>query len=274
MGKIVVTLGLALLLNAGAVAATPHKSQPCVAWQDSFNTGQLDTSRWVVANGRAPGYIPAQHIGYYEPGNVRLDGGMLTLTLTQVTGQVDTNASGVISYGALLYTKAACGYGTYEWTMKMSSSAICPACQGTAVSGSVSAGFVYVNNSQTEIDVEFSGATPSTLWLVNWLNPTPQNDPTSADETYTPLSPFNSTNGFHKYKVVWSPGSIAYYIDGILFAHHTTNVPSAPANFMINHWGTNNPNWGGNATLGVVRYFYITGASYTPPNGRTAPRTF
>ncbi len=259
--KIQKALVLGLILTAATLV---EAKGPCKAWQDNFNTGHLDTTRWVVANGRAPGYVPDQHIGYYVPGNVSLSSGLLTLTLTQTTGTVDTNNSGTISYGALLYTKSACGYGTYEWTMRMSSTAVCSTCAGQPTSGSVSAGFLYVNNSQTEIDFEFSGSMPSTLWLVNWLNPNPQIDPPASAETSTGLSPFDSTSGFHNYKFVWSPGKISYYIDGQWKADHTTNVPTAPAYFMINHWGADSLAWGGTATVGVQRSFYVTRASYTP----------
>ena len=33
---------------------------------------------------------------------------------------------------------------------------------------------------------------------------------------------------------------------------------------MINHWGTNSDGWGGPATPGVSRYFYVDSVSYTP----------
>jgi len=248
-------------------AASAKKSQPatCAAWQDDFNTSGLDPTRWVIASGQAPGYIPGYHIGYYDPSHVSVGGGHLTLTLTQTTGQVDSNPAGVVSRGALIYTQFKCGYGTYEWTMRMSSTAASPTAPGEPVSGSVSAGFIYVNNSQTEIDFEFSGENPNSLYLVNWLNPNPQTDPTSSDETYTAVYPFDSTSGFHTYRFVWQAGRISYFIDGILKAVHTTNVPSAPAYFMINHWGTDSAYWGGTATVGTTRYFYLNHASYTPP---------
>lgn len=257
-------------IPSGPAAAGPANSQhgqgrgACSAWQDSFNTGALDKTRWVVASGAAPGAIPNLHYGDYVPGNVSLQNGLLSLTLTQQLGTVGTNPSGVLSHGALIYTKAACGYGTYEWTMRMSSSAICPTCVGAAYSGSVSAGFLYVNNSQTEIDFEFTATTPQSIWLVNWLNPNPATDPTSANEQYTQASLPSVTDQFHTYSFVWAPGSITYYIDGVLADTHTSNVPSAPAYFMINHWGTDSPNWGGYASLGTPRYFYISHASYAP----------
>jgi len=259
-----ISLTALVSMPAAASPMKPH-STACPAWQDDFNLTALDSTRWVIASGQAPGYIPGYHIGYYNPSHVSVGGGYLTLTLTQSTGQVDSNSAGVVSQGALIYTKFKCGYGTYQWTMRMSSTAASPTDPGGPVSGSVSAGFVYTNNSQTEIDFEFSGENPNSLYLVNWLNPNPQTNPTSSNETYTALYPFDSTSGFHTYQFVWQVGKISYFIDGILKAVHTTNVPSAPAYFMINHWGTDSGNWGGTATLGTTRYFYVNQVSYTPP---------
>jgi len=249
---------------AAATRGNAPGNKPCGAWQENFNAGQLDLTRWTIASGPAPGYLPNQHVGYYDPANVSLDSGLLSLTLTQSAGVVDSNPDGIISYGSLIYTTAVCGYGTYEWTMKMSSTAICGACVGSAIPGSVSAGFLYVNNSQTEIDFEFSGQNPNTMWLVNWRNPDPRSDPPGSSETITALAPFDATSGFHTYKLIWSADRIRYYVDSVWIADHTTNVPSAPAHFMINHWGTDSSAWGGPASVGVARYFYVTRASYTP----------
>jgi len=248
------------LLAGAAVAAGAGK--PSSAWTDNFTNG-IDKSFWVIANGGAPGYIPDVHKGYYQPNDVSVANGIVTLRLTQEYGTVDTNPSGVISRGALLYSRKTYGYGTYQWRMRMSSTATSPTGAGTPVPGSVSAGFNYVNNSQTEIDFEFSALNPSWLFLVNWLNPTPSSDPTDYNETYTTLT-FDSTRAFHTYKYVWQPGQITYYIDDVLKGSHTSNVPTAPAYFMINHWGTNSDNWGGAATVGTTRYAYIDWVSYTP----------
>ena len=58
------------------------------------------------------------------------------------------------------------------------------------------------------------------------------------------------------------------YVDGKWIVDHTTNVPTAPAYFRINHWGTNSTGWGGLATTGVTRYLYVTHASYSPLTSR------
>ena len=258
-------LASAMLIATPGIASQRLKSQPaCSAWQDHFGTGTLNTMLWTAASGQAPGYIANTHIGYFLPGNVSLANGLLTLTLTQQTGTVGTNPSGVISNGGMIHTNFTCGYGTYAWRMRMSSATSCPMCTGVPVSGSVSAGFIYVNNSQTEIDFEFAANYSPKVWLVNWLNPNPRRDPTSNAETSTAVLPASPFDTYHDYKFIWTAGKIEFYIDGTLTGTHTTNVPSAPAYFMITHWGSNSTGWGGLATPGTTRYFYVTHASYTP----------
>jgi endo-1,3-1,4-beta-glycanase ExoK len=194
---------------------------------------------------------------------VSIDNGYLKILLTQEQGLVD-GSQGIISRGGMIYTKAQCGYGTYQWTMRMSSNSSSPTGLGTWVSGSVSAGFNYVNNSQTEIDFEYSAATPASLWMVNWLNPNPRRNPTSSNETATFAVEPDAPTTFHTYTFVWTSTKISYYIDGTLTSEHTTNIPTAPAYFMINHWGTNSLAWGGLATPGTARYFYVDTVSFTP----------
>ena len=255
-------------LSASGWAAPPKRPSPppaqgCSAWQDDFSSRKLDSKRWVVANGQAPGYITGSHIGYYQPDHVSVQNGFLKILLTQETGLVD-GSNGYISRGGLIYTKATCGYGTYEWTMRMSSTSSTPNGSGAWVSGSVSAGFLYVNNSETEIDFEYSARSPEDVWAVNWLNTDPRHDPTPSMEAADTTSLLDATAVFHTYKFIWAPGVITFYIDDVQVAQHTTHVPIAPAYFMINHWGTNSDGWGGPATPGVSRYFYVDSVSYTP----------
>lgn len=244
-------------------ASPPKRPTPpgkgCSAWQDDFSLG-LDSGRWVVASGQAPGYTAGSHIGYYQTDHVTVENGYLKILLTQE----GSASKGYISRGGLVYTKAICGYGTYEWTMRMSSTSGSPGASGEWVSGSVSAGFLYVNNSQTEIDFEYSATTPEDVWTVNWLNTNPRRDPTGAMETATQVPLAEASATFHAYRFVWAPGLITFFIDDKRVATHTTDVPTAPAYFMINHWGTNGLGWGGTASPGKDRYFYVKSVSYTP----------
>jgi len=233
------------------------------AWRDDFSGTSLDVGRWINAAGQAPGYLAGNHRGYYDPSHVQVSGGYLVIALDQDDGDVD-GVPGVISRGGLVYTKSTYGYGTYEWRMRMSSTAPAPGSAGLPVSGSVSAGFNYVNNSQTEVDFEFNGEQPDQLFMSNWKNTSPRRDPTASQltssSTFQPLL----TSEFKTYKFAWDSESVTFYVDDQLQARHVTNVPRTAANVMINHWGTNSPWWGGPATIGVRRYFYVDWVSFIP----------
>lgn len=268
----VASLAIGLLLMIALVslpaipaAAAPPQSttQASTGWFEDFSGGTLDPGRWIIANGLAPGYIPRNHVGYFQPNRVSFSGGYVVLLLTQERGKVDKR-NGIISRGGMIYTSETYGYGTYEWRMRMSSTATSPLGTGSGVSGSVSAGFIYVNNSETEIDQEFAGHKPETLFVTSWLNPDPSTDPTANDVTTVELPAFGINSESRTYKFVWEPGRVTFYVNDVPQATLITNVPSAPAHFMINHWGTNSLWWGGRATVGVSRYFYIDWVRYTP----------
>lgn len=176
---------------------------------------------------------------------------MLCLKLKQQQG-----GNGVISTGAELQSKQAFGFGTYEWVMRTSSTSATPYGEGSAVSGQISSGFTFIDASTTEIDFEIEGQNPDTVWMTNWLG--------TALKQYsdTPLQTPPAA-GFHRYKLVWSPSEIDYYVDGVLVSTHTEDIPQVPAYVMINHWGTNSTGWGGLATVGVSRYMYISSFTYT-----------
>jgi endo-1,3-1,4-beta-glycanase ExoK len=221
------------------------------SFSDTFNTGVLDPSKWLASNGFAPGSISGVNYGSFVPSNVDMSKGMLCLKLQQTQG-----ASGTLSVGAEIQSLTTYGYGTYEWVMRTSSTASTPTGTGNAVSGQISAGFSFVNNSETEIDFEIEGQNPNTLWMTNWISTT--------QKQYSSVFLASPDANFHHYKFIWVPGQIDYYIDGALVSTHTSNVPSTPAYILINHWGTNSSAWGGLATLNVERYLYVSSFTFTP----------
>jgi endo-1,3-1,4-beta-glycanase ExoK len=220
-------------------------------FSDTFSTGSLDASKWLASNGFAPGSISGVNYGSFIPNNVDLSKGMLCLKLQQ-----QLTSSGVLSIGGEIQSITTYGYGTFEWVMRASSTSQTPTGAGSAVSGQVSAGFSFVNNSETEIDFEIEGQNPDTAWMTNWISTT--------EKQYSSIFLASPDATFHHYKFVWMPGKIDFYIDGALVSTHTSNIPSTPAYVMINHWGTNSTGWGGLATLGVERYLYVSSFSYTP----------
>ena len=69
---------------------------------------------------------------------------------------------------------------------------------------------------------------------------------------------------FNTYKFVWTSTGITYYLNNVLKATHTTVVPSTASPVFINHWGTDNVNFGGVATPSTPRYLYISYFKFTP----------
>jgi endo-1,3-1,4-beta-glycanase ExoK len=221
------------------------------SFSDSFNTGSLDPSKWMASSGPAPGSISGVNYGSFDPNNVDLSKGMLCLKLQQ-----QQNNSGVLSVGGEIQSITTYGYGTYEWVMRTSSTSQTPAGLGTVVSGQVSGGFSFVNNSETEIDFEIEGQNPNTIWMTNWISTT--------QKQFSSVFLDSPDAKFHNYKFIWQSGRIDFYLDGVLVSTHTSNVPSSPAYVMINHWGTNSTGWGGMATMGVERNLYVSSFTYTP----------
>lgn len=195
----------------------------------------------------------------FQAGNVSLSQGMLQLTLTETAGGSAT------STGAEVRSLATYGYGTFSCTMRASSSSATPLGGGTQASGSVSSCFSFVNNSQTEIDSpEFEGqGSPGALGActlgqvcAEFTNFNGLGHSTNSD---TPV--LTADTSFHIYTWIWLPGSIVYQVDGVTKFNIVTNIPSAPAFIIFNHYGTNSASFGGVATNGN-RYQYISNFSY------------
>ncbi len=251
----------AALLDEVVVIAEPSQLSG-ISFFDDFNGGVLDQTFWTISDKGAPGTI-RRHQGFFQPNRVWVDGEYLVIKLTQ-----EKKAGSVISRGGEISTKQTYHYGTYEWRVRFTSTAITPlSSEGNNVSGNVGAGFIYVNNSETEIDFEVQGQYPDQLGMSSWLNSDTSQDPTWPDDLEnSSVVATGLSADFRTYKFVWAQDSIEYYMDGVLLATHTTHVPSAPAYFMVNHWGTNSSNFGGVATIGVDRYLYVDWVRYTEPS--------
>lgn len=266
------------LLTAGwysAFVGTLHPARAATtkSWVENFDGTSINSSFWSVSNNAySMGAIDNLHQGYFQPDRVSVKGGYLTLTLTQENGKVGTNQKGVISRGGEIATQKAYGYGTYEWRMRTSSTASSPTdTSGKVVSGQISSGFTYVNNSQTELDFEIEGQYPDTAEMTTWHNTHPSTDPTDNDQIETSAKVSNMANAFKTYKLVWSAGEVKYYVDNTLVADHTSHVPSVAANVLINHWGTDGTDFGGLATVGVTRYLLVDWVRYTAPGDTPLP---
>ena len=179
------------------------------------------------------------NVGTFDPMNVSV-GNELVLSLTQTQ-----NGSQILSSGSEVMTKQTFTYGTFEFTSRVDN----------VLSGSDSSGFLYASNSVTEIDMEQVGNKPDAVDCTNWKGVSNFQD--------TEVTGFHQGNS-HDFKIVWAPTHVDWYVDGQLVVSHTQAVPSTPAPFLFNMWGTNSSSWGGTATIGPTRYMYISSFKYTP----------
>jgi hypothetical protein len=99
--------------DAGEATADNPAPTNSVTFSDDFSGGTLDSTKWFVDTGRAPGNIAGVNTGTLNAKNVDLSTGMLRLTLNQsVAGAHATSA------GAEIRSKQLFGYGTYVWVAR------------------------------------------------------------------------------------------------------------------------------------------------------------
>lgn len=252
------TIAVAALIATAAVVYaqknTPSATAP--TFTDDFKGGQLDLNKWDIATSPMPNQRPDNY-GVYKAEMVDLSGGLLKLGLTQ-----SRQNGKVVSQGGEIKSKQVFGYGTYTFVMRMSSTSDTPDGPGSAASGSVSAGWNFLPGSETEIDIEFRGDIPGEIRCTNWVNFKPTSLKTV--KKTTTLAPARPAEAFHTYTFVWTPGKVIWYMGGQKIAENTTNVPSKPAQIRFNHWGTDSTGFGGLATPGVSRFFYVKSVQFTP----------
>jgi hypothetical protein len=219
---------------------------------DNFDQGAL-SSKWQIDTGTAPGNIGGVNTSTFSTSNVDLSNGMLGLKVVQ------SGAAPTISVGAEVRSTTAFGFGSYRWSMRSASTATTPYLTGTVPSGQVSSDFILnssISNPYTEIDSpEIEGRLPNTIEWTTWSTP--------SLNTATTATLANPELGFHVYGFKWTAPSVAFSIDGTLSQTHSTNIPFAPANPMMNLWGTNNAAFGGLATNGT-RWQFVKAFSFTP----------
>lgn len=234
----------------------PTPVPPAVAptFLDTFSTGQLNPA-WQISTYPEANYGGAGSNMQFAANMVDLSQGCLCLKLSQPTSGTST--------GAELELNQKFGYGTYEWVFRAGSTSKTPTGQGSRVSGGVSSPFIllYENGeSVTEIDCPEVEGQNGKIGYDVW-----KDNKGLGAEMYPSTDTFDPSSAFHTYRTVWQPGSIQFFIDGVLQGSVTgSQVPTQPASPIMNHYGTNSSSWGGTATVGVDRYAYIKSFSFTP----------
>ena len=163
---LLVVLVLSVVVVSQGQAPVSQDASPAPTFSETFSGGTLDKSKWFIDTGKAPGNIANVNSGTLSAQHVDLSAGMLRLSLTQtVSGGITT------SVGAEIRSKQLFGYGTYIWVARGASTSSTPKGAGSAVSGSVFDVFNFINDSETEIDFEYQGQSPSTLEISDRVRP-------------------------------------------------------------------------------------------------------
>jgi beta-glucanase (GH16 family) len=232
-------------------------------FSDDFSGGKLDLEKWTPGWWKATDSKHGLNLGSYKAENLDFSHGMLSIKITQTPDREE----GILSSGALIFSKQRFGFGTYEFVMRMTSTSSTPDGRGEVRSGAISSGFIYRHTSETEIDLEFQGGK-NAIYISVWHNLKPDVPlDTNSDKWPKHTQSVENkllSNGFHKYTLIWTSKSVRVIIDGKLAATQTKDVPQIPAKIFIQHRGTNSRSWGGEATPNVTRYFYVKSVIFTP----------
>lgn len=221
-----------------------YRSAHTLTFNDNFDQGSLNTNAWAISVGPSP-VAGGGANGSFTSNSVSLSLGCLQLRLTQNT---------TFGLGGEVSTTNTFSYGLFEWTARLASTATTPTGVGEPKSGGVSSGFIFVNDSETELDVELQGQFPYQAEFTTFHE--------LANVQTTAVHLDRVCDGFKRYSILWLPGSVSYYVSDLLVAVHTDDVPSTPANIFMNHWATNSDSFGGVRTTGVQRYAYYTNARH------------
>ena len=239
-------------------------------WIEQFSDGNITSRGWGIEDTGSPDSqfgVPGVGVAKsFERDNdyVWFENGRLRLKLN-----LANNGGAWTSTGSMVYYKTPTGPGVYEWCAKMSADT-----NGNPLPGSVSAGFVYYNNSQTEVDFEQAHGKevagpnePLYLWLymANWFNRRLTSSRVQSAQLPGVPTPPPTYAEFKNYKFDWRSDSVEFLVNGSRVAFHTTNVPKTAGNVMMNHWGTNNPDGFGGAPQAGTAYYYVNWVRYTPP---------
>ena len=195
---------------------------------------------WKVSNYDLPRET-ANHQRFFRPENVKDSPTSIVLTLDQ-----KNTDHGIESIGGEIVSQTLFGFGTFQFSADMP----------MGVSGTVSAGFLYLSDSETEIDVEQQGCKPGRFDFTNWTSESKQLKKNSDATGFDP--------GPHRFVIVWTPKKIEWSIDGVMVATHIEKIPQKEAHFIFNLWGTNSPNWGGTATANHQRQMTVSSFQFTP----------
>lgn len=190
-----------------SVQATPTKAEEPQYLVD-FSEGPSDAFHW--ADGWSNGGV--FNCSWRKENAVIADGTM-ALMVYKDGGQY---------YGAEYRSNDRYSYGYYSVSMK--------AAKG---SGIVSSFFVYTGDPWDEIDIEFLGKDTTKVQFNYFTGGV-------GGHEYVYDLGFDAAEEFHEYGFLWEPDRITWFVDGVEVYRAEVDIPSHPAQIMMNVWNARN----------------------------------
>ena len=222
---------------AAASSTAQGPGGPAGAWREVFHDGftgsRLDAASWVTCydwNNQGCTNAGNHELEWYQPGQVRVADGTLTLTAQrQATSAPDGTSypwtSGMVSTGRQtksLPPRQTFTYGYFSALIKVPAQlGMFPAFWLMPQTGS----------SPPEIDVvEFNGNEQTALMTLHWA------DAAGTDKfSQTLYGPADFPAGFHRFAIDWEPNAITWYIDGVArrTVTDTAEIPKVPMEMLF-----------------------------------------
>ncbi len=223
MNRSCTTRVLGLLGASGLMlCALPRESlaQPApppgwaLVWNDEFDGTALDTAKWRAENAAL---IKNNEQQYYSPANVSVGNGLMTILAERRVQGGRQYCSGLIESRNRFFQ----AFGRFEVRAKL------PRTRGLWPA-------IWMLNQAggwpPEIDImELLGHQPNTVHMTHhwgvW--------PAVQSQTNSFTGP-DFTADFHTFTADWYPDRIEFYVDGVLRATNTSNIPRDPMYLIIN----------------------------------------
>lgn len=203
-----------LLLILAALAAgcgrqqAPSGGEEKIQYLVDFSEGPSDEFHW--ADGWSNGGV--FDCSWRKDNAVIADGAMSLMVFKE----------GGAYYGAEYRSDDRYSYGYYSVSMK--------AARG---SGIVSSFFVYTGDPWDEIDIEFLGKDTTKVQFNYFTNGV-------GGHEYVYDLGFDAAEEFHEYGFLWEPDRITWFVDGVEVYRAEEDIPSHPAQIMMNVWNARN----------------------------------
>ncbi|MET7441526.1 glycoside hydrolase family 16 protein [Streptomyces sp. NPDC004082] len=205
-----------------------------MAFHDEFDGSRLATDRWTTCydwNERGCTISSNNELEWYQPGQVAVSGGKLTLTAQRRAtpgsdGKVYPWASGMISTGRdnwYAQPRETFTYGYFEAAIHI------PAQAGMAPEFWMMPASRY---TPPEIDImEFLGSPNQLAMFVHWRNA--EGAKRKQRGTFTAAG---FAEGFHVFAVLWEKDRLVWYVDGVERFRVTDpeRIPHVPMEVILN----------------------------------------